>query len=389
MSSDNTSLTMEEAAEKLSNYWNLFIYDKLRLAPGVAALIAKHPGNLDLYSLKQLSTEDAQSLAKHRGRLHLRDLSSVSTEALDALAKHEGSLILDGVRDLSEEQAEALGQHKGSLRLAGIHDLPAAVASFLAKNDGPLSLSGVRNLSLHAAEALSRHKGPLHLWEVSHVSDEVAEALVKHQGPVGIFPLSDMSDIARRMLRKHREDVCNEQGLPQRSQFKELAGTFHPVQSDEPFRDNFIYIYYPRLPDPGPIFLHIYWRDDCVTRQDKRPPTELPAWFISLLPEIGECIERFYPEELPEGAPPRYLLDARIEIFAEELHNMSIQTVGPDGVYWEMVIDKSVFPEEYMISCWGGNHYQSASYLSDLPLNHSIHEATLEGLKFWQCQDRL
>ena len=52
MSSDKTSLTIEDAAEMLSNYWDFAIYDKLRLAPGVASLIAKHQGNLDLYSLR-------------------------------------------------------------------------------------------------------------------------------------------------------------------------------------------------------------------------------------------------------------------------------------------------------------------------------------------------
>ena len=386
MSSDKTSLTIEDAAEMLSNYWDFAIYDKLRLAPGVASLIAKHQGNLDLYSLRQLSTEDAHSLAQHRGRLHLRDLSSVTAEALDALAKHEGPLILDGLKHLSEEQAEALGQHKGSLRLNGICDLPAAVASALAANDGPLHLSGVDSLSLDAAEALSNHKGPLHLWEISHVSDKVAEALVKHNGFMGIFPLADMSEMARVMLRKHRGDVCNEQGLPQRSQFKELAGTFQPVSADKAFPSNFVY--YPRLSDPGPIFLHIHWREEWVTEPDKRPPAELPAWFVSGLPKIGECTERIYLEGLPVDDAPRYLLDVRIEIITDKIHSMSIQTVDPDGVYWETAVDVSVFPEEYMISCYGGNHYQSASYLSHLPLNHLIHEATLEGLKIWQGQGR-
>jgi hypothetical protein len=372
---------MEEASKMLNKHRYFNVFNKIRLAPGVAALIANHSGNLGLYSLKQISAEDAQSLAQHRGRLYLGGLSSVATEALEALAKHEGSLILNGLSHLSEEQAEALGQHKGSLSLDRVDDLPAAVAFFLAKNDGPLHLSAVRVISLEAAEALSRHKGPLHLWEVSQLSDEVAEALVKHQGPVGIFPLADMSDKARMMLRKHREDVCNEQGLPQRSQFKELAGTFQLVPSDEFFPSKFIY--YPRLPDPGPIFLHIHWRDDWVG-QDKRPPSELPTWFVSFLPKIGECIERIYLEGLPGGDTPRYLLDVSIEVVTDKLHSMSIQTVDSDGGYWETIVDDHGSPGEYMISCWGGNHYNSASYLSALPINHSIHESKLEGLKFWQ-----
>ena len=367
-------------------YQALIINDKLSLAPGVASLIAKHQEDLYLYSLRQLSTEDAHSLAQHRGRLHLRDLSSVTAEALDALAKHEGSLILDGLKHLSEEQAEALGQHKGSLRLNGIRDLPAAVASLLAKNDGPLYLSSVDALSLDAAEALSNHKGPLHLWEISHVRDGVAEALVKHQGFLGIFPLADMSEMARVMLRKHRGDVCNEQGLPQRSQFKELAGTFQPVSADEAFPSKLIY--YPRLPDPGPIFLHIHWRYDWVTEPDKRPPAELPAWFVSVLPKIGECTEQIYLEGLPGDDVPRYLLDVNIGIITDKIHSMDIQTVDSNGEYWETVVDVSVFPEEYMISCWGGGYYNSADYLSNLPLNHLIHEATLEGLKIWQGQGR-
>lgn len=382
MSSNSTSLSIEEAEELLRKKWDITLYDKTRLEPGAADVLARHTGPLDLYSLKTLSIDDARSLAQHRGLLHLRDLCSISDEALRALAKHEGPLIIRCPEELSEAQAAAFGQHKGPLYLEGVQQLSAAVASHLARHEGPLYLNDVRSLSLPTAEALSEHQGPIYLLEVNEVSDEVAEALVSHQGHVGIFPLAEMSDRARAALREHRQRICAEQGLPPRSEFEKIAGTFHLAQAGK--YNEWAYIYYPRLTNPDPVLVRIHWRSAWVTAPDKRPPSNLPDWFISLLPKIGECIEHIYLEPLFGDAPAVHLLDVWIEIVGGKLYAMDVNSVDTEGVYWEACVDLDSFPKEYSVLCWGGNHYQNADYLTHIPLNHPIHDTTLESLKWWQ-----
>lgn len=304
-----------------------------------------------------------------------------------ALAKHEGPLIIGCPEELSEAQAGALGQHKGALYLEGVQQLSAAVALRLARHEGPLYLNDVRSLSLPAAEALSKHQGPLYLLEVSKVSDEVAEALVSHQGHVGIFPLAEMSDRARAALREHRRRIRAEQGLPPRSEFERLAGTFHPAPAGK--YNEWAYICYPRLPHPDPVLLRIYWRSDWIKGPDKTLPAQRPDWFVALLPKIGECIEQLCLEPLPYGDPMAFILDVGIEITNEKLHAMYIQCVDSEALYHEIAVDVERFPSEFHVDCWGGDHYQSADYLADLPLNHSIFDSTLEGLKWWQRNNRV
>jgi len=389
MSSQKNSLSIEEAEELLRKKWDITLYDKTRLEPGAADVLAMHSGRLDLHTVKTLSTDDARSLARHRGLLHFCDLSSISDEALRALAKHAGPLTIRCPEELSEAQADAFGQHKGPLCLEGVQRLSAVVASHLARHEGALYLNDVRSLSLPATEALSKHQGPLYLLEISQVGDEAAEALVKHQGHVGIFPLAEMSDRARATLREHRQRICAEQGLPPRSEFDKLAGTFHHAPAGK--YNDWAYVYYPRLTNPDPVLVRIYLRSDWINHSDKKPPIELPGWFISLLPKIGECIEAIYLQPylgylVPgDGRPPAaYLLDVCIEIVDDKIHGIGINSVDAEGVYWEAWVNLDRFPGAFDVQCWGGDHLESAGYFSHLPLHHSIHDSTLEGLRWWQ-----
>jgi hypothetical protein len=295
---------------------------------------------------------------------------------------------------ITVEEARALVPQAGRLDLSKYSFLSPDVLAELAKNEGTLILNGLRTLSMEQAVALSRHKGPLQLWEVSQVSDLVAEALAKHKGSLGIFPLAEMSDKARSILREHREAICNELGLPIGSRLKEFAGTFQQFQPDSDAIKDYRFLYYPRLPDPSPIFLHVCRKDDPASGTDKATPFEVPDWFLSLLPKIGECIDRIHLENWvpwnhgPGGEPHAYLLDATIGISTNELECFGISLVDHEGVYWETVVELSTFPAEYTIECWGGDYLQSADYLANLPLNHSIHHATLNGLILWQGQRR-
>ncbi len=97
-------LTIEKAKKLLRTRWHVSIFEE-SMEPGVAALLARHPGPLNLDSLKELSTEDAGDLSRHQGLLGLRDLSLISIETLHALVNHKGELILQGLRELREEQA--------------------------------------------------------------------------------------------------------------------------------------------------------------------------------------------------------------------------------------------------------------------------------------------
>ena len=388
MPDPRTSLSISEAEDLLCQNWDIRLYDKKILEPGAAAILAKHPGPLDLYSVTELSTGDARALAQHRGPLHLRDLCSISDEALRALAKHEGPLNIRCPEELSEAQAAALGQHKGSLYLEGVQRLSAAVASHLARHEGPLYLNDVRTLSLPAAEALSDHQGPLYLLQVSEVSDEVAEVLAKHQDAVGIFPLAEMSDRARGLLKEHRERVCTKLGLPLAEEFATLAGTFGPGPVDE--QSGWSYIYYPRFAQSGAVPVRIWCKSDQTNVADK-PSAEPPEWFVSQFPQLGKCIEQC--SKLPPGdRDPLYILDVAVLIDddAKKLafHGIVINVVDEDGAYWEVCVHGPSFPDAFHIDCWGGDHYQSADYLAGLPLNHSIFDSTLEGLKWWQKNNR-
>lgn len=303
-------------------------------------------------------------------------------EALSAMAAHDGPLSVRCPKQLSEEQAQALGRYKGTLDLRGVEHLSASVASHLAEHEGPLYLNDVRTLAFPSAEALSKHKGPLSLLEVSQVSDEAAKILAKHQGPVAIFPLAEISEKARAILKEHRQQACNEKGLPPRSEFTKLAGTFQPAPAGQ--CNEWAFVYYPLVVFPDPILVRVCWRSDWVKTADKRPPSQLPSCFFSLLPRIGECIEQIYSEPLPGDSIAAYLLDVLVEIVDDGIHAMTIKSVDAEGAYWESCVEVDCFPLAYRLSCWGGDHYQSADYLADLPLNHSIFDSTLEGLKWWQ-----
>jgi hypothetical protein len=384
MSSNGTSLTIDEAEDLLRQNWDITLYDKTRLEPCVAGILAKHPGPLDLYSLKELSVDDARSLAEHQGRLHLRDLSSICDEALSALVKHEGLLIIPAPKELSEAQAEALGRHRGPLVLQGVEHLTTSVASCLAHHKGPLYLNDLRTLSLSSAEALLRHRGPLFFFEVSQVSDEVAEALAKHQGRVGIFPLTEMSERARGILKAHREGVCKTLGLPVSGEFGALSGTFQPAPVDE--KKGWSYIYYSRSTPSEAVPVRICFQSGQNCGAEKRSD-ELPDWFALLLPKLGECIEQC--SKIPPGdRDPLYILDVVVVLDLDSknlsFHGIVINLLDENGEYWEVCVHGPSFPAEFHIDCWGGGHYQSADYLADLPLNHSIFDSTLEGLKWWQ-----
>jgi hypothetical protein len=306
------------------------------------------------------------------------------TEALSVLTSHNGPLRVLCPKQLSEAQAQALGRHRGTLDLRGVEDLSTSVASHLAAHEGPLYLNDVRTLSRSSAEALLSHKGPLYLLEVSQVSDEEAEALAKHQDAVWIFPLAEMSDGARGLLKEHRERVCKKLDLPVGRESAPLTGTFKPGPVDE--RGGRTYIYYPRLAHSKAVPVRMCCRSDKADVADEQSD-ELPDWFISQFPKLGECIEQC--SKLPPGdRDPRYILDVAvlIDIDSKKLafHGIVINVVDEDGAYWEVCVHGPSFTTEFHIDCWGGGHYQSADYLERLPLNHSIFDSTLDGLKWWQ-----
>ena len=77
------------------------------LAPGAAAVLAKHKGELDLSGLAEISDRAAAALAKHRGSLNLDGLTNLSDMAVEALAKHRGDLIRGGASGVRARVTEA------------------------------------------------------------------------------------------------------------------------------------------------------------------------------------------------------------------------------------------------------------------------------------------
>ncbi len=310
------------------------------------------------------------------------------TEALSVLTSHNGPLRVLCPKELSEVQAQALGRHKGTLDLRGVENLSESVASHLAAHEGPLYLNDVRTLARSSAEALLTHKGPLYLLEVSEVSDEVADALAKHQEAVWIFPLAAMSDKTRGLLREHRGRVCKKLGLPVGRESAPLTGTFKNGPVDE--KGGRTYIYYPRLAHSKAVPVRMCCSSDKADVADEQSD-ELPDWFISQFTKLGECIEKC--SKLPPGdRDPHYILDVAVLIDIDskklDFHGIVINVVDEVGEYWEVCVDGQSFPTEFHIDCWGGGHYNSADYLERLPLNHSIFDSTLDGLKWWQKNNR-
>ena len=271
---------------------------------------------------------------------------------------------------ITVDEAKALLVHErvlslrdGGPDLGSVSELSEDCSEVLATYKGPLHFNRLREITPEVAQALSRHQGPLYLLQVSQISDAVAEALLQHQGAVVTFPLAEMSSGAQSLLNEHRRKICEQQGLPSRSQFAALVGTFQPVPSTANFPGEFLYYLNANTPDPIPIIVD-------------RKTTEPTPWLADFLPKIGECIEHVYADGLPGSNPfpNAYLLSVNVSLVSGGFgcHALTLHSIDTSGTFWEACVCGERFPGEFHVDCWGGNHYGDANELARVPLTHSI-----------------
>jgi hypothetical protein len=374
------TLSIEQAL-KMSSEGEVSLDNIRTLDEGVAEILAQYPGKLDLGWLWELSASDAHALAKREGKLDFHCIKLLTPEALTGLSSHQGDLFLTGLDNLSDNEAEILSSHVGTLDIKGVLQISDLAAEHLSKHQGSINLSGLKTLSDKAADHLSRHRGKLTLWRLTHLSDAAVKSLAGHDGPVLLFPLIEISPEARTIMQRHRANICRSMGLPMASEMDSYKGTFQ--QSGEDHADHWNLIYYPQTIQ-DPVSLDIYWRDDTPR------PKHIPHWFVELFPALGKCIEEIYWKSLEQCVvAPAYLMKATAEIHPESIWGIYLDVCDAEAVYWEPHVDLDDFPNEFHISCFGGNHYQSIDYLDILPLNHSMHDARLVDLKYWDSNPGL
>lgn len=153
------------------------------LEPEVAAVLAKHPGNLNLPAITQLTPEVANALVSNNKNtwLALNGLKAVSPELARELAAAKCGLRLDNVGAVTPEIAEILATHQGSLSV-GLKSISPEVAEQLAKHDAWLNLNSLATIDAESAALLIKHRKWLSLDGLKSLTPEIAESLGRYDG---------------------------------------------------------------------------------------------------------------------------------------------------------------------------------------------------------------
>jgi len=192
------TLTPEQAQEAIRDAAETLSFEHVTsLTPEVAAILAKHKGELALYGLEVLSADAAKALAKHDGRLNLKSISSLPDDAALALAKHQGDLCMQGLAELHcEPLARRLLLAGNSYRVGGdgglnpdrLTSISPEVAELLviAEQDGDgLWLTELKSPSIDVLKVLARINGDLNVG-IDSLSPEMARVLATHSGNLAL-----------------------------------------------------------------------------------------------------------------------------------------------------------------------------------------------------------
>jgi len=200
---DLTELDSEPLARRLARQDHAFLPAVTRLSPEIAVCLrGNEGGELSLPALRELPAEVAESLVGAGYYwLTLGGAAGLTPEVAAILARHQGQLGFPGHGSFPEPAATELARHKGPIVLPQLTGMPANVARELAAHTGPLVLPSVAELPGDLAEALGRHAGPVVLPAVRQLSTAAARGLLTGRGSRSLPGLEQVSPEAFELLR--------------------------------------------------------------------------------------------------------------------------------------------------------------------------------------------
>ncbi len=115
-----------------------------------------------------------------------------------------------------------------------------------------------------------------------------------------------------------------------------------------------------------PIAIDISWWPT-----ESPAPEEMPNWFCGLLPAVGKCIDAV-PGMFAGNEPVAFVMRSAITLCANRLVAFHVEVCTEEGVFWEIVINDTNFPESFEVDCLGGNYKPNRDYLDQLAPGHSL-----------------
>ncbi len=212
-----------ELAERLTGTRESVTFGKVTsLEPEVAAVLAKHPGNLSLPAIKQLTPEVAKALVSESKNIWLgldglneltpevaRELApakcalrlgmeTMTPEVAEMLATGTRSLALN-LKSISPDVAEKLAMCRAWIQL-GLTAIDAESAAQLAKHKHWLSLNGLESLTPEVAKALGSFDGhTLDLNGLETLDFEIAKELASAKCSLGLY-LNGLTEISPEVI---------------------------------------------------------------------------------------------------------------------------------------------------------------------------------------------
>jgi serine/threonine protein kinase len=177
------------------------------LEPEVAAILAKHPGNLNLPAITHLAPEVAKALFSNNQNtwLALNGLKEISPELARELAAAKCGLRLDSVDTVTPEIAEILATHQGSLSI-GLKSISPEVAEKLATHGAWLNLNSLGTMDVESAALLAKHRKWLSLDGLKSLTPELAESLGRYDG--GKLDLNGLESLELEVAKRLSGAKC-------------------------------------------------------------------------------------------------------------------------------------------------------------------------------------
>ena len=150
----------------------------------VAEALAPHAGLLIL-GVTELSDDVAAVLAKHKGELRLRSLKSLTSLALATKLGQQESMFLDGVTKLTPEIAKALfppGNRNRDWLTIGLTELPRDVAAAIMAGRTHISLGSLESISDEAAATWAGPFANIRLFGLKTLTPAAGASLAKGGG---------------------------------------------------------------------------------------------------------------------------------------------------------------------------------------------------------------
>lgn len=197
-----------ELAERLTGTKEAVTFGKVTsLEPEVAAVLARHPGNLSLPAINQLTPEVAKALVSDSKNiwLGLDGLKEITPEVASELAASKCAMRL-GMETMTPEVAEILATRPGSLAL-GLKSISPDVAEKLAMYKAWIQLGSLTTIDAESAAQLAKHKDWLSLNGLESLTPEVAKALGSFDG--GTLDLNGLKTLDLEIAKELANAKCS------------------------------------------------------------------------------------------------------------------------------------------------------------------------------------